>query len=599
MPLKTEETVDLSIYPTSPDKLNSGDQLTIGDLHGNSVKFIYFLIKQGVLKLGKEAEDYQKIIAIYNKEEPLDVADLTKFKDILNRAKFTEHAKEATVRLIGDEVADRGNNDYFTLLVLKKLKDECVPTEIIFSNHSAEFVRFYEEGCVAGFTSSTMDHGGQLGSLTGNRVNNAGIPYKNQGLLGFIEENLTTSTELKELVDSAYKPNVKLLSYSIDKTVAPNTIALYSHAPIDLAMIKDLVEKFNKTMPEGEKFVYDDSTLDDLTGAIDFVNREFSKLVTDNKVSACLEEEANSGKLNDNDNREHSNIENIILNTIWNRNIVTLKRDSTIGVEDKAYGIKYVHGHVGEKVPSEPNILNLDTNLGRPGRDDGKYLVDVTNVPLPIPTLKIPTGKPPQKKDKDGLLSNVEEAWPLVINSQGKIDSASLASYLAEHKILGDNTAKVETVSPTEANDQSTWEVVSCEPDGTKKETIMRGNDQAVQFLSENKEDLIRHAVATLQSMSTLIKGGIITTTGFKPDQLITIIQQADAINRSEAPTEEKIYIKFDITSIDPSQKQLKDFIEIHNKNMDKLVKSEAGTLAKLPSLGSAHLVSTLKVAPK
>ena len=59
-------------HPTSIYTLNSNEQVTIGDMHGNTLKFIYFLIKFNVIDM--EASDYIKIDAIYNKE----VNELTK-----------------------------------------------------------------------------------------------------------------------------------------------------------------------------------------------------------------------------------------------------------------------------------------------------------------------------------------------------------------------------------------------------------------------------------------------------------------------------------------------------------------------------------------
>jgi hypothetical protein len=121
--------------------------VSVGDLHGNALKLIYTLIEEGVLELSEEEQEssahiYIKLRDIYNKPiNELRVDDLAKFQDIINKAKVN---KNKAVTLIGDELADRGNNDYFTLLVLQKLKEEQVNIEIMLSNHSVEFIRDYE-----------------------------------------------------------------------------------------------------------------------------------------------------------------------------------------------------------------------------------------------------------------------------------------------------------------------------------------------------------------------------------------------------------------------------------------------------------------------
>src|SRR5580765_5689167 len=96
-----------------------GTEFTIGDLHGNALKFLYFLVRHGILSISRE--QYKTLVKIYHTPvDDLDHNQLQQFKTILNQAKVNNKGK---IRLIGDEHADRGMNDYFTLKIIEKLEN--------------------------------------------------------------------------------------------------------------------------------------------------------------------------------------------------------------------------------------------------------------------------------------------------------------------------------------------------------------------------------------------------------------------------------------------------------------------------------------------
>lgn len=141
-----EEEVDLNTFPTFPPaefQIAKGAQLTIGDLHGNACKLIHFLIKHKVLT-NVTPQDYSRFILLYKVWDSGTVKqdDLNWFLKWVASFQFST---SGTVRFIGDELADRGANDYFTLKILEKMSLEQVPFEIMFSNHSAEFISCYEK----------------------------------------------------------------------------------------------------------------------------------------------------------------------------------------------------------------------------------------------------------------------------------------------------------------------------------------------------------------------------------------------------------------------------------------------------------------------
>lgn len=495
-----QEQVDLFKYPENISTLKEGDELTIGDLHGNSIKFLFFLIKQGVLTLNHGEQDYNELVHIYNdtkktedeisinlktlqletsdinnianilkkdtsqidintifedmsisveesdkittilvnrqiknnlkqdfnindliqifnnyinnpptkeelnelkeiannqptknklakninkiidtilnsKEEELNnnIANTTSslikhknnqdtkqaqininnFKEILNTATFTKNANTTKIRLIGDELSDRGNNDYFTLLILDKLNKNTTTapkTEIIFSNHSADFVKFYETGLKTNFAPDIL--AAQTTSLF--------------GLIDLMDKKIVTKEELEKIINDSYKPNLKLISYSIDESTSPNTFNLYSHAPIDLKNIQELATKF--------KVQYNNSSLEMLAKTIDAINTKFTTLVQQNNVTDTMKNDSNL----------------VIYNAIWNRNTKDLKRNYSPSTK---YQIHYIHGHHGNgEVPEqdEKSVTNLDNSLGKSYRPDyqnneGVYTIDITNLPPPIP----------------------------------------------------------------------------------------------------------------------------------------------------------------------------------------------------------------------
>ena len=143
---------------------NYHTQSTLGDAHGNTIKLIHFLIRDGVLQLWKGYQDYQDLLTIYNKDvEKLTKADLKNFNSIIKNATVSNLGM---VRLLGDELVDRGQNDYFTLKVLEKLGKSGVKTEIQCSNHGFEFLAAYARQCYNPEKNNTALFRGQNTSLT-------------------------------------------------------------------------------------------------------------------------------------------------------------------------------------------------------------------------------------------------------------------------------------------------------------------------------------------------------------------------------------------------------------------------------------------------
>lgn len=140
-PALIEEIVDIRRHPEPSKMMEPVSSVTIGDLHGNALKLLYFLIREGVLSLA-DPNQYAAFVEIYCKSiDEITIQDIKAMRSIVNKSSVNNKIK---VCLIGDEFADRGSNDYFTLLLLQRLNEGQVKLEITISNHGFEFIYAYE-----------------------------------------------------------------------------------------------------------------------------------------------------------------------------------------------------------------------------------------------------------------------------------------------------------------------------------------------------------------------------------------------------------------------------------------------------------------------
>ena len=330
------------IYPGS-----EGVEITIGDLHANTMKLIFMLIKQGILT-GIDSAKYQQLVGIYLiPANLLTKKNLDIFNQILDQAAFNN---SVGVRLIGDELADRGNNDYFTLKVIEKLHEHQVPIEILLSNHGIEFIMPYEQD--KPFYSDTLKKF-------------AASMFQMQCL---IYKDLVTRDEILAIVNKAYKPYLSIISYSLNPE--KTEITIYSHARINRDVIQNMALAFS--------LKYKADTAVDLAMTIEAINREFQLYVNRNGVSELL-------KLSDltNARMDGLNVKDPFLYAIWNR-----AQDTEASIA--SFKIDYVHGHDSTD-RFDPSITNLDNILGKQlFLNQGEYSVLYSHEPqVPNPAIAV------------------------------------------------------------------------------------------------------------------------------------------------------------------------------------------------------------------
>lgn len=364
--------VNLLEYPEA-QILQPQSILTFGDLHGNAIKLLFFLAESGILSLKEGIYDYQRLVEIYYLEiDLIQPCHLDRFETILEETIFNPIANTIKVRLLGDEMADRGQNDYFTLLILEQLHKNCVSIEIIFSNHSAEFIKFYEEDCVLDFMPLMFPQNMEY-------IKSLGCAAYKKGLIYLLEQKLISKDKILFLINNIYKPNIKLLSYNIEQ-VKQNlcNLTIYSHAPIGLETIKALADKFN--------IIYNSNCeilLEQFINILEKINQEFNNLVENNLVTQSLLEEKPYLY-----SQEPAISSLPLLRTIWNRvehsiSAGPLFRPHFMSFLDQRCKMHYTHGHDGQgqvKVSEQEHVTNLDNCLGMEYNNEcnehGEYVVE-------------------------------------------------------------------------------------------------------------------------------------------------------------------------------------------------------------------------------
>ena len=309
--LIAKREADIAVCP-EPLAIEAGYvHISIGDLHANAMKLIYVLIEEGILKL--DSEQYNKLYKIYSmKASDLRKEDIDEFRSVLDSAPLNN---SKTLMLIGDELSDRGSNDFFMLLMIKKLSKARVHVEILLSNHGADFIyKLY--GKKASIHSST----------TGS----------NDNMRLLVARKIITDIEINQIVNEYYFPMIRALSYSISNKRA---LTLYSHAPIGLETVEVLAEILS--------VFYDDTDQLSLMRTIDAINARIQQLLNSALLDDILKNDELAVFASDHFISGHPiPLCSPFYRLIWNRELgEELRMESKNG----SFKVTDVHGHIGEE----------------------------------------------------------------------------------------------------------------------------------------------------------------------------------------------------------------------------------------------------------
>lgn len=346
-------------------KANPGIQVTIGDLHGNAMKLMFMLVKHGIAtKINME--DYNTLVTIYRTPtQELTQDNLTTFNHILSKIEFS---KDSLVRLIGDELADRGNNDYFTLKIIDKLNEHKVPVEIILSNHSVEFIQASETQ--DDFHPPMLSTGGHAPSM--------------ENLQAIVKKGIVQREEILAIVNKSYKPTLRAISYSLSED--KEEITIYSHAGIGLDTIESLAKKL--------VVEYKDATASELAQTIENINVQFQEHVQKSSVNTLYTHEKMYEAYSSHKNCDLSDAPLVFI--MWNRCYDQIRRPAF----HLSYNINFVHGHDSSD-PKKDNIYNLDNFLGKTEDfNEGYYTVLYSQASEMAPPIR------PLEREKNEVTGN-------------------------------------------------------------------------------------------------------------------------------------------------------------------------------------------------
>jgi hypothetical protein len=222
-PVTCEESI--AAYPAKLElaDLLKNKSLTLGDLHGNTLKLLWHLVKNGLVSLSEES--YKKFVELYNKGP---TKDYTAFDNILTEMKV-KAPEGFLLRFIGDTLADRGQDDTFTFKLLDKLRENGLKTEESISNHNLEMICQYEGVVLA--LNQGIDRGGQANSLKQLK-------------------STFDTPQMKEWMTRHYS-TLNLISYEVGvDPEGKKNIHIFPHAPIYPVTIQKAAEELEIKVDE-------------------------------------------------------------------------------------------------------------------------------------------------------------------------------------------------------------------------------------------------------------------------------------------------------------------------------------------------------------
>ncbi len=318
---------NLNEYPSIQSGLK---HIVIGDTHGNAQYLLYLLISFGIIELSPK--DYQTLKKIYEKKtENITYEVLLKYRRILRKSKVS---KDISILFLGDTLSDRGNNDYFNLCIFRLLSKREVPFNILLANHDYEFLQCYEKSLTDSKSKYAANNikKSQTRSMTNlQRLMDKDMRNKHN-------KPLLNSDKVNEWVKLHLLNHYQAIGYSLSK----KNITIYSHAPIDITIIKGIAEQL--------ELAFEDKTVTELAKSIDRINTKIQALLNAHELCRMFSKMQNAKNMTD-----------PLTRLIWNRDYKILKRKA----KHRGYKVNYVHGHDKKDNQKQQHIISLDQKLGK------------------------------------------------------------------------------------------------------------------------------------------------------------------------------------------------------------------------------------------
>lgn len=319
------EWVNLNQFPDEKliekCRIKPGEEITIGDMHAHALKMLQFLIVTDILQVPQEF--YPEIVNIYRRGGSLNRQGKERFREIILEKSKVRKVDGMLVRFLGDLIADRGENDYFILIILQALRNAGVPVDIILSNHDLQHIKDYEAG--------TLTSDDERSPLPPDKIREgAWLPedktyvskYKSVLTWKFANslyaygrfikdpENQFSVADAERLLETAYLAQLNIVSCRVEEKSGEKSRAkvhIFSHAPTDINDIAFLAHYFKVDAShiyepyehkaedvasagkvEIRMRVRKEANPRDLIALVDAINARFKALVKAKKLYASL-----------------------------------------------------------------------------------------------------------------------------------------------------------------------------------------------------------------------------------------------------------------------------------------------------------------------
>ncbi|MFZ9594941.1 MAG: ankyrin repeat domain-containing protein [Bdellovibrionia bacterium] len=228
------------IFDHAGKRYSEKDFVTIGDLHGNFAKFIVFLVKEGIAQLSHE--NCQRLLDFYHKDpQVIAIPVPEEIKKIISEIQIKNPPQAPNIRLLGDELADRGKNDALTMELLNHLHRSKNHYEIIVSNHGVDFLRM-----VSGMRSElglehvlSKSHEPTAQVVEYAEANGLFAKSATALYLRWIKDK-EYRREVTQFVLDNYLNHLKLISvtdYSDSSSASAKKPVVFTHAPTDIPSV--------------------------------------------------------------------------------------------------------------------------------------------------------------------------------------------------------------------------------------------------------------------------------------------------------------------------------------------------------------------------
>lgn len=436
-----EVPVDIYQLPIDLKIPEESTEITIGDLHANTMKLLYLLFKHGIASNLDKAE-YEELVRIYKavknpsafdrnassyeKTCKLAQKDIKQFDTLLNKIRFQSEIKpglKLSLKLIGDELVDRGNLDFYTLKIFNALQKNKIPFKILISNHGIEFIR-----------ALTVYLRGECEELPQSMLSRMGAPFGDsfENMRSYIEHGIVDINDVIELYNKSYLPYLKILDYTLSADEQSMTID--SHAGIAENKFKTIIHGLATTL----KIECKCANAKEVAGIIDTINTAIQEKLSNTSIDELFPKEA----LEKGFTSQYVDLSATpFVYLLWNRHVPSSRRAKQPFEPIFPFIVGYTHGHdLSDKTNASKQCFNLDNFLGKRGdsskeNNKGTYTVLLTTNGALIPQYSdrmsdgedstVSTCSPPNSEAGPALPADSPEQQIYSMPASSEADSSS------------------------------------------------------------------------------------------------------------------------------------------------------------------------------